>query len=63
MGFASQLKSERTRLGLTQEEAAAVLSTSKSWVEKAEYSARDPHILLQEGALARLAKLKPKAKP
>jgi len=60
MNFAKQLKSERERLGLTQEEAAQALSASKSWVEKAEYSTRDPHILLQEGALARLAKLKPK---
>ena len=60
MQFSTQLKNERTRLGLTQAEAGVILSTSKSWVEKAEYSTRDPHILLQEGALARLAKLKPK---
>lgn len=62
MNFATQLKSERERLGLTQEEAAKALSASKSWVEKAEYSSRDPHILLQEGALARLKNLRPKSK-
>ena len=61
MTFAEKLKSERARLGLTQAEAGEALSASKSWVEKAEYSTRDPHILLQEGALARLAKLKPKS--
>ena len=62
MNFATQLKSERERLRLTQEEAAQALSTSKSWVEKAEYSSRDPHILLHEGALARLKNLRPKSK-
>jgi len=60
MTFAQHLLSERTRLGLTQAEAAEVLETSASWVDKAERNQRAPHILMQEGALNRLAKLKPK---
>ena len=60
MNFAAQLKSERTRLGFNQAEAAEVLETSASWVDKAERNQRTPHILMQEGALARLKKLKPK---
>jgi len=63
MTFSEKLKSKRARFGLTQAETGEALSVSKSWVEKAEYSTRAPHILLQEGALARLEKLKPKAKP
>ena len=58
MTFAKQLQNERTRLGITQPEAAAILATSFSWVEKAERGERAPHILMQEGALARLAKIK-----
>ena len=60
MTFAQHLLSERTRLGLTQAEAAKVLETSASWVDKAERNQRAPHILTQEGALARLKNLKPK---
>lgn len=63
MDFAQHLLSERTRLGLTQAEAAEVLETSASWVDKAERNQRAPHILMQEGALARLKNLRPKAKP
>ena len=59
MNFAQHLLSERTRLGLTQTEAAVVLETSASWVDKAERNQRAPHILMQEGALARLAKVTP----
>jgi len=62
MTFSQQLLNERFRLGLTQAEAAAILKTSASWVDKAERNQRAPHILMQEGALARLAKSKPKSK-
>lgn len=54
MTFAEKLKAERERLGLTQVECAEALAVSKSWVEKAERGEREPHILMQEGALARL---------
>ncbi len=60
MNFAQQLLSERTRLGLTQAEAAGILKTSASWVDKAERNQRAPHILMREGALSRLKNLKPK---
>lgn len=60
MSFADHLKSERERLGLTQGQAAGLLSVSASWVDKAERDQRAPHILMQEGALARLSKIKPK---
>ena len=56
MTFAQQLKTQRDRLGLTQAEAARLLSVSASWVDKAERDQRAPHVLMQEGALARLAK-------
>ena len=60
MNFAQQLLSDRTRLGLTQAEAAGILKTSASWVDKAERNQRAPHILMREGALSRLKNLKPK---
>lgn len=56
MNFPEQLKGERERLGLTQAQAAAALSVSASWVDKVERDLRVPHVLMQEGALARLAK-------
>jgi transcriptional regulator with XRE-family HTH domain len=55
MDFAEQLKSARQRLGLTQPEAAALLDVSPSWIDKAERVQRAPHVLMQEGALARLS--------
>lgn len=57
MTFARKLKSERERLKLTQEQLASVLGVSVSWVEKAEREEREPHELMQEAALARLAAL------
>ena len=60
MIFAEQLKSERSRLGLTQAEAATILSISKSTLEEWENGTKTPKELTQEGALARLAKLKMK---
>jgi DNA-binding transcriptional regulator YiaG len=62
MSFADQLKSERTRLGLSQAELAALLAVSKSAVEKWEYGTKTPIPIAQEGALARLRKTKKRAK-
>lgn len=60
MGFASQLKSERTRLGLRQPEAAALLELPDRTYWEYENGKTVPHAIAQEGALARLAKLKSK---
>ena len=62
MTFAELLKAERQRLHLTQAAAAVVLDVSPSWVDKAECERRAVHVLMQEGALARLAKLKSPSK-
>ena len=56
MSFANQLKQERQRLSLTQAEGAAILEVSKSALEKWE-AGQAPKLLMQEGALARLARL------
>ena len=69
--FAQILRSELARLGFTQQDAANLLDTSKSNIEKwsrlpkpgedpKKIGARTPHILTQEGALDRLAKATPK---
>lgn len=58
MTFAQKLLAERDRLNLTQAEAAALLATSKSSLEKWEAGVKTPKPLTQEGALARLAKQK-----
>lgn len=60
MSFATEIKATRERLGLTQAGAAALLQISKSALEKWENGTKEPKPLMQEGALARLAKLKPK---
>jgi DNA-binding XRE family transcriptional regulator len=61
MSFAEQLKTERKRLGLTQAGAASALEiglrTYAVW-ERDDDPRRKPHLLAQEGALARLRKLK-----
>jgi transcriptional regulator with XRE-family HTH domain len=62
MSFAEQLKSERTRLGLSQAQLAALLGVSKSAVEKWEYGTKTPIPIAQEGALARLRKTKKRPK-
>lgn len=62
MNFADQLKSERTRLGLSQAELAALLEVSKSAVEKWEYGTKTPISIAREGALARLRKTKKRPK-
>ena len=61
MTFPEKLLSERQRLSLTQAEAAALLEISKSALEKWEAGIKTPKLLMQEGALARLAKHKTKA--
>lgn len=61
MSFPEQLKTHRERLGLTQAELASFLEVSPRAVwqwEKGEI----PHILTQEGALARLTKAKKRSK-
>lgn len=60
MKFSEQLKTIRERLGLTQAGAAALLEISKSALEKWENGTKEPKLLMQEGALARLSKLKQK---
>lgn len=62
MSFADKLKSERSRLGLSQAELAALLDVSKSAVEKWEYGTKTPISIAQEGALARLRRTKKRAK-
>lgn len=62
MSFADQLKSERTRLGLSQAELAALLDVSKSSIEKWEYGTKTPILIAQEGALDRLRKTKKRPK-
>ena len=57
MTFPEKLQSERTRLSLTQAKAAALLDISKSTLEKWEAGTKTPKALMQEGALARLAKI------
>jgi len=60
--FAEQLKAERLRLGLTQPQAAEALGLSNRVYWDYENGKSVPEGITQEGALARLAKLKPKAK-
>lgn len=57
MTFAAQLKAERARLGLSQSGAEALLDLGKGQVTAWETERNTPHILTQEGALARLAKI------
>lgn len=59
MNFSERLKTTRERLGLTQAGAAALLEISKSALEKWENGTKEPKLLMQEGAFARLAKYKP----
>lgn len=57
MNFAQQLKTHRERLGLTQAELASFLDVSPRAVWQWEKGML-PHVLTQEGALARLTKAK-----
>lgn len=54
MNFADQLKDERKCLALTQAGADAVLDTCRGQVAAWESGRNTPHILTQEGTLARL---------
>lgn len=62
MAFSDRLKSTRESLGLTQAAAAALLEISKSALEKWENGTKEPKLLMQEGAFARLAKYNPAKK-
>jgi len=57
MDFTEKLKAQRERLGLTQAELAAFLDVSPRAVWQWEKGML-PHVLTQEGALARLTKAK-----
>lgn len=61
MNFAETLKSERQRLGLTQAEAAVLLSVKPRTIWKWE-NGIPPLELTQEGALRRLKSANSKAK-
>lgn len=61
MTFAEQLKTERKRLGLTQPEAAGLLSVPDRTYWEWENAKTEPPEIAQEGALARIQKAKPKA--
>ena len=58
MTFSEQLKSERQRLGLSQTELARVLTVSFETISKWERELVIPAEITQEGALARLRKMK-----
>jgi transcriptional regulator with XRE-family HTH domain len=62
MKFAEQLKKERERLGITQAQAASLLSVSKSVLAKWEIADRTPLAITQEGSLARLRTTKKRPK-
>lgn len=57
MTFPEKLKAHRERLGLTQAELASFLDVSPRAVWQWEKGTL-PHVLTQEGALARLSKAK-----
>lgn len=58
MTFAEQLRGERKRLGITQQEAAEIIGASFDAVSKWERGLQEPAVFAQEGALARLKKLR-----
>ena len=60
MTFAQQLRTERKRLKLTQPETAAILGVNAKTYWQYEAEVRTPFGITQEGALARLKKLKNK---
>jgi DNA-binding XRE family transcriptional regulator len=60
MSFADELKQERERLGITQAQAASLLSIAKRTYCDWEYGITTPPEVAQEGALARLRKAKPR---
>lgn len=52
--FSEQLREARQRAGITQKLAAVVLKISFETYSKWERGKLFPHVLMQEGALARL---------
>lgn len=58
MSFGEQLKAHRERLGLTQAELAALLDVPARTHWEWESGKTTPHAITQEGALARLSKIK-----
>lgn len=60
MTFPEKLRDERKRLGLTQAGAAALLDTPSRTYWEWENNKTAPPAIAQEGAIARLAKLKPR---
>jgi len=62
MTFAASLRSERKRLGLTQAQCAELLEVSKRSIEEWE-AGKLPLAIAQEGALARLKKMRTKTNP
>jgi DNA-binding XRE family transcriptional regulator len=58
MSFAEQLKVHRERLGLTQAELASFLDVPARTYWEWESGKTTPHTITQEGALARLSKIK-----
>lgn len=62
MSFAEQLKAERQRIGLNQADLAAVLEVPPRTYWEWEAGKTEPHLVCQEGALARLRKTKKRRK-
>lgn len=62
MTFPEQLKAERKRLDLTQAELAALLDVPARTYWEWESGKTTPYAITQEGALARLAKVKKPSK-
>jgi len=63
--FGRKLREQRERLGLTQAEAAKILGLTSKTLSTWELGLdlkRQPHELTQEGAIARLSRLKSKPK-
>ena len=58
MRFPDHLKQERERLVITQAQAASILSLAKRTYCDWEYGITTPSEVAQEGALARLRKIK-----
>lgn len=58
MNFAQQLREARLKLGFSQSETAQALAVSRRSYQYWEHPTRPaPHILVQEAALARLARI------
>lgn len=58
MSFTAIIKQERERLGITQAQASSLLSIAKRTYCDWEYGKTTPPEVAQEGALARLRKIK-----